>query len=287
MQAKPRALSQAVRAVRQVKGRAQLRSVEVTGEAPRRVLDALRSAAGGKPSAEELAWIRRIEQLRALLASSPEVLEMDDFGAGPRHSFDTGAVNTVHHVTRTLGAMTASSKPRAWAYLLFRLVRELKPANVIELGSGVGISACYQAAALELNGQGRLVTLEGADVLAARSRRSIEELALAHRAQVRLGRFTDTLPDVVAEYAPLDVAFIDGHHVEQATLDYAEQILADVSDEALIIFDDIHWSSGMERAWHAVVQDRRFALTVEMRQLGLAVVSRSAASRQNISISYA
>lgn len=277
----------AVRLVRRVRGGAQLRSVEVTGDAPRQVVSALRQATFGRPSAEERGWIRRIEQLRSLLSSSPDVLEIDDFGAGPRHAFDTGTLDTVHHVTRTLGQMTASSKPPAWAYLLLRLVRELRPASLIELGSCVGISACYQAAALELNGTGRLVTLEGAAVLAGRSQRSIEELGLTHRARVRAGRFADILPDVVTEYAPVDIAFIDGHHVEQATLDYAEQILAGISDEALIIFDDIHWSSGMENAWRTFVEDQRFALTIEMRQLGLAVVSRSATSRHNLSVSYA
>lgn len=287
MQVNLRMAKQALRLGRRLKGRAQLRSVTVTGEAPLRVLTALQSATASRPSPEEAAWITRIEKLRSLLASSPAVMEIDDFGAGPAHAYDTGAVDTVHRVSRTLGQMTGSSKPPAWAYLLFRLARELKPMSVIELGACVGISACYQAAALELNGAGRLVTLEGADVLAARSSRSIEEMGLAHRAQVRLGRFTDTLPDVVDEYAPVDMAFIDGHHVEQATLDYAEQILGRASDEALVIFDDIRWSAGMERAWQTVVDDDRYALTVEMRQLGLAVVSRSATARQHISISYA
>lgn len=287
VQVNPPMVRAAAHLVRRNKGRLQLRSVTPSGEAPRQVVEALQHAVRGRPTREEAAWIQRIEQLRNLLTSSSATLEIDDFGAGPRSTYDRGEVATAHRVSRTLGTMTQSSKPPRWAYLLFRLVRSLKPENVVELGSCVGISACYQAAALELNGRGRLVTLEGADVLAARSKRSLEELDLTHRAEVRLGRFTDTLPNVISEYAPVDIAFIDGHHVEQATLDYGEQIAASAAAEALIVFDDIHWSAGMERAWHTVVQDHRYALTVETRQLGLAVLSRTATDRQHLSISYA
>ena len=42
-----------------------------------------------------------------------------------------------------------------------RLVRELRPHSCLELGTGVGVSAGYQAAAMELNGVGRLLTLDG------------------------------------------------------------------------------------------------------------------------------
>ena len=115
--------------------------------------------------------------------------------APDRARYDTGEPDPVNIAIRTLGDMTRSSTSPRWAYLLFRLIRELRPESVLEMGSCVGISACYQAAALELNGAGKLLTLEGAPVLAARTARSIEELRahpsrLGHRRPVprHLGR---------------------------------------------------------------------------------------------------
>jgi predicted O-methyltransferase YrrM len=250
------------------------------------VLTAIRDSLAGRPSVEEAGWIDRIEQKRSELEASRDPLQITDFGAGRAHTFDDGTKDTHNVVTRTLGEMTRSSKPPPWAYLLFRLAREVQPASIVELGACVGISASYQAAALELNGHGRLVTLEGADVLAERSSRTLTELGLDHRASVRQGRFADTLGATLEEVQPLGIAFIDGHHVESATLDYMEQILPFAASEAVLVFDDINWSDGMRAAWQAIRASDRFALTVDLRSVGLAVVSSSATTRQSLKILY-
>lgn len=282
--------SQAVRTVvrngRRVKGRVQLQTVNVTGRAPQAVVRALKDATVGLPSAEERAWINRVELMRKLMGLSPQELEIVDFGAGVAHEFDTGTSETRHTTTRTLGQMTLSSKPPAWAYLLFRLVRELKPDSALELGACVGVSASYMSAALELNGNGRLITLEGADVLAARSARTLEELGLAERGSVREGRFVDTIEKAIADLAPVGLAFIDGHHIESATVDYMNAILPLAADEAVLVFDDIDWSDGMRKAWQTAVDDERFAVTVDLRTVGLGIVSKSAVGRERLAVSY-
>jgi predicted O-methyltransferase YrrM len=280
------ALHSVVRNGRRVKGRAQLQNVSVTGVAPTAVLRALKSAIVGRPSPQEKELISRIELMRQLMGGSAQELEIVDFGAGIAHEFDTGESETRHTSTRTLAQMTKSSKPPRWAYLLFRLVRELKPASGLELGACVGISASYLAGAMKLNGTGRLITLEGADVLAGRSARTLEELLLDSHAEVREGRFSDTVEKAIADLAPVGLAFIDGHHIESATLDYMNAILPSAADEAVLIFDDINWSDGMRRAWQAVVDDERFALTVDLRSVGLAVVSRSSTERTALTVSY-
>lgn len=279
------ALHTAVRNGRRVKGRAQLTRVSVAGSTSTAVIAAIKAAAIGRPSRPERLWIKRIEAVRNLLLLSPKQLEFVDLGAGGSARFDTG-VETENINTMSLGEMTRSSKPPRWAYLLFRLVRSLRPETVLEMGSCVGISAAYQAAALELNGAGRLITLEGAEALAARSTRTLDELDLAHRATVREGNFRDTLGASLVDLKPLGMAFIDGNHREAATIEYADRILDVAGPEALLVFDDINWSDGMRRAWRAIVADPRYALTVDLRSVGLAVVSASSTGRQDLRVSY-
>lgn len=271
---------------RRVVGQVQVRKLAVTGSAPTAVVVALRRALSGRPDLNEAAWVERVERVRASLASSADVFELEDFGAGRSATFDDGAVSIVHRETRTIGSMTSHSKPPRWAYLLFRLTRDLKPSSAVELGACVGISACYQAAAMELNARGHLTTLEGSEPLAQRTARSLQDLQLADRATVVQGRFSDNLDRVLEEMPPVEMAFIDGHHIEQATLDYMEQILRSAGPECLLVFDDIHWSTGMRSAWKRIVYDDRFALTVEMRDLGLAVRSESATTRAAAALSY-
>lgn len=279
-------LHSVVRNGRRVRGRAQLERITVSGVAPNAVIAALKKATVGRPSPEEKAWINRIEIMRALLGSSPQELEVVDFGAGLGSEFDTGERATRHSSTRTLAQTTKFSKPPRWAYLLFRLVRELRPESAVELGACVGISAAYLASAMELNGVGRVATLEGSDVLARRSERTLEELLLASRAEVREGRFDDTLSATVDDLKPVGLAFIDGHHIESATIDYLNAIVPSAADEAVLVFDDINWSDGMRRAWQTVVDDDRFALTVDLRSVGLAAISKSATSRSHLAVSY-
>jgi predicted O-methyltransferase YrrM len=276
----------AVRNSRRLVGRVQASRVEVDGVAPVAVMKAIKKAGVGRPSEAERGWIKRVELMRALLLRSTAPLTLVDFGAGTSHRFDSGEKDTENTVVRTLGDMAKSSKPPRWAYLLFRLVRELQPESVLELGACVGISASYQAAALELNGRGRLLSLEGADALAARSRQTLVDLELGDRGDVRLGRFADSLPKAIVDFEPIGLAFVDGHHVESATLGYMESLLPAMADESVLVFDDINWSEGMRNAWTRIATDERFALTVDMRSVGLAVVSKSAKTRHRTAISY-
>jgi predicted O-methyltransferase YrrM len=173
--------------------------------------------------------------------------------------------------------------PPQEALLLFRLIRAFKPSVCLEMGTSLGISAAYQAAALELNGYGRIVTLEGEESLVRLARQNFERLGL-DRVTVVPGRFQDTLADVAREQAPLDFAFIDGHHDEHATVAYYRQILPHVGPSAVLVFDDISWSPGMGRAWKTIAQDERVGLAVDVSGVGICVVSDSLANQPTLRI---
>jgi len=73
------------------------------------------------------------------------------------------------------------------------------------------------------------------------------------------------LPQVLRESAPFGFIFIDGHHEEQATLNYFEEIIPYAGQNAIFLFDDIYWSIGMNRA------DRRIGFSLNRSMMGIAL----------------
>jgi predicted O-methyltransferase YrrM len=232
---------------------------------------ALKSHRDNKLTRDELWWIEAIEQIRSDLSSSTERIGVPDYGAGSPNDTRSGeSMYAGKLTTEIIGeACRNYSKPRIWATLLFHLIRRHKPEVCVELGTCLGISAAYQAAALELNGSGRLLTLEGAPSFAEVAGRTLRSLGLCHRVEVVVGRFDDTLETILSGTAKIDYVFIDGHHDEQATIRYFERFVPHLADQALIVFDDIAWSPGMRSAWQRISRDTRIDVSFNFSNIGV------------------
>ncbi len=154
--------------------------------------------------------------------------------------------------------------------MLFALVRLLRPELVLEMGTGVGISAAYQGAALCLNGGGRLISVEGSPANAEVARDVVDRLSLSDTVESRIGLFDEAVPEVLADGGP-DHVFIDGDHAEKATLRYVELVEPHLLPPGIVVFDDIAWSDGMKRAWSRVRQDERVVGSTDAYGMGLCV----------------
>jgi predicted O-methyltransferase YrrM len=252
-----------------------------------RLAAALQRALDGPTTPEKRDWFERIEALRARLEADQSIVSITDYGAGSSHDERTeeqmrdGVV-----VQKKMQDVSRVSKPSFWAAILFEIVREYQPKSGLEMGTCLGISASYQGSAMELNGSGTLVTLEGAPVLAAVSTQHLTELCLNDRVTVVPGRFSDTLPATIAEYEPLDYAFIDGHHDEHATIEYFEELLPHLADRAILVFDDISWTDGMRRAWKSIAEHSSVRLAIDLGAVGICVLDPDIAERTNMRISF-
>lgn len=251
----------------------ELERLESSGpDAARAIAGAVRAAVSGELSEPEAEWSARIERVRQSVVASRDRIAArlvngpDDGGPG---TGDPGAI--------VLGPYARiSSKRRAWCLLLHQLIRRLRPEICLELGACVGISTAYQAAALELNGVGRLTSLEGNPELAAVASGHLESLDLSERVDLRVGCFEKSLPAALADLDRVDFAFIDGHHEEDATWEYFQEILPHLPDGAVLLFDDIDWTAGMERAWERIRRDPSLAAAVDMVKIGICIVDRRA-----------
>ncbi len=239
----------------------------------RLLANALEETLQNKPFPDEKEWIEKIELLRINLESSNSEILIEDYGAGSQYLDHTSKEMYQNKIApRTVGEICRNaSKSCFWSFLLFRLIRKFRFSACLELGTCLGISTSYIAAALKLNQAGKIVTLEGAESLSSLARQNFQTLGLDN-VKLVTGRFQDTLGKVLNDCGTIDFVFIDGHHDEKATLAYVERIMPSLTEGALFVLDDITWSEGMERAWKAIVADERVKLSVKLQRIGICII---------------
>jgi predicted O-methyltransferase YrrM len=199
-----------------------------------------------------------IEARRQQLLNSSARISVTDFGAGSHTG--AGQQRRVADIART------AAKPRRLAQLLFRLVNYFRPATILELGTSLGLTTAYLAAA---DSRHRVVTFEGCPNVAAAARETFAALQLRNIDLIE-GNIDHTLaPALAALEKPIDFAFFDGNHRYEPTLRYFKQCLAHRTDTSVFVFDDIHWSEDMERAWEAIKAHPDVTLTVDLFYIGL------------------
>jgi predicted O-methyltransferase YrrM len=246
--------------------------------------DALYESLTHTLSAVEQEMIAQIEQRRSFLFSSNKMIAVIDYGAGhPSSNRTKEEMGKGEQSTARVADLCKASKPIFWATCLFKLIRKLEPSSCVELGSCVGISASYQAAALHINGKGHLHTLEGSPELATIAKDTLKHLHLQN-ASVVTGPFHETLTGVLESSKPIDFFFNDGHHDHDAVLQYFNEALPHLSSEAVFILDDISWSPGMRKAWTEIEEDERVTASIDLHTIGIALVGNNVATKAKFKI---
>jgi predicted O-methyltransferase YrrM len=117
---------------------------------------------------------------------------------------------------------------------------------------------------------GKLWTIEGSLAIAERAAGHLEGLGLKG-VEVVTGNFDVVLQPLLERVGPVDLAFVDGNHRYDPTLRYFDMLMRHSGRSAVLIFDDIHWSADMERAWAQIKSDPRVMLTIDLFFFGLVV----------------
>ncbi|WP_121355360.1 O-methyltransferase [Flavisolibacter nicotianae] len=215
-----------------------------------------------------------VEALRTELQHDQRLLDIEDFGAGSRT-----AARKKRHVAEL--AKTAL-KPKRYAQLLFRLVKHYRPQTVLELGTSLGVTTAYLASA---NPAASVTTIEGSEAIAAVAGENFAKLGLKNVRQ-RVGNFDNVLPSLLAETRSLDLVYIDGNHRFEPTLAYFQQVLPLVHNDSILVFDDIHWSAEMEKAWAAIRQHPAVHCTVDIFFLGFVFFRNEFKEKQHFTIRF-
>jgi predicted O-methyltransferase YrrM len=217
----------------------------------------------------------RIEQLREKLLSDQRVLTIEDLGAGSTLTKDNR--RTVASIARN------AAKSRKFGQLLFRMARYYRPANILELGTSLGITTSYLASANETVS---VVTMEGATEILAMAQQNFSQLDI-HNAHCVPGNFDKTLePTVEAIKGSIGLAFIDGNHRYQPTIQYFNSIITKTDNFSIVILDDIHWSAEMEQAWTYCRQHTAVTLSIDLFFIGILVFRKEIREKQHFRIRF-
>lgn len=198
-----------------------------------------------------------IEAYRSWLKANPTPVEITDFGAGSQVSSDN---------MRSLSSLVKHSANGPYACrLFFRIIQHYKPSTLLELGTSLGISTAYQAkAALD----SPMITIEGCDNVAHHAAQTFKYLGVNNVA-IMEGQFDEMLPAAMESLQKLDYVFVDGNHRREPTLRYFEQCLQYAHEGSIFVFDDIHWSDGMEAAWEEIKAHPKVKVSIDLFFFGV------------------
>lgn len=215
----------------------------------------------------------RITAYHKKLRADRRVLPVVDFGAGSRIHKKTH--RTVSEIARTAAINGKFGK------LLSRMIEYYKLQQVVELGTSLGMGTLYLSQPQCVK---KVVTAEGSPEIAAIAR---ETFALFNRDQIQLkvGKFDALLESIADEMPAMDLVYIDGNHQYQATLDYFHFFLEHTGDAAFLVFDDINWSEGMQRAWQEICASDKIHVSIDLFRMGI-VCKRKAQAKEHFVLKY-
>lgn len=214
-----------------------------------------------------------IEQQIKLLKRSTQKIQTQLYGAKP---------STESVLVKIKSVAKKSTIPPRYGRLLFRLVRYFKAQQVLELGSCLGVGTSYLALATK---EGRVWSIEASEQFANIANETISACGVRH-AEIIQGTFEDKLNSVLDRIASLDFVFIDGNHTYQATLQYFETILKKLSNNSVVVIDDIYWTEEMNRAWKEIQKNERVTLTLDIHRMGLIFFKKEIMAKQHFVIRF-
>ena len=180
--------------------------------------------------------IASIEKLRQKLLRDERSLTINDLGSQAGKE------------VRTIAAIARNSlSPIRFSDLYNRIIQHFKSKTVIELGTSFGINTLYLAQQKDV----RVTTFEGVPEIADIAKLTFE-FSQASNIQMIQGNIDSALPAYLQSIRKVDLIFMDANHRYQPTLNYFERLMPKISETSILIIDDIHYSSEMEKAWEQI-----------------------------------
>lgn len=223
---------------------------------------------------DEFYDYKRLSEIRAQLSNDETVLTITDFGAGSR--VFKGNERRVKDIVKH------GISNEKYARLLFRLVNHFKPSTIIELGTSVGLTTMYLAAA---NKKAKVYTLEGSKEIANFAKKQFVQNKFEN-IELLEGDFKDSFPLLLNKLSQVDFAYIDGNHTKEATINYFNLLLPKCNENSVLIFDDINWSEGMQEAWQFIKTHERVKLSIDLFFIGIVLFRKEQQQQEHFVVRF-
>lgn len=210
-----------------------------------------------KNSPDEKQLFETLHQFRTDLSADTRKISFEEIGSN------------VEMTVAEVAKRAASSE--IWTRFFYQLSKSKMIKSVLEIGTNLGVSGQYFIMALEGKENAKFITLEGVKGLCEIAEQRFATLPTEQDFEVVHGLYDQKLIDVVNKNTHFDLLFIDGNHQYDATLKYFEMLKNNLLDKALFIFDDIHWSQGMRKAWHEICAQKGVVFSINFFKLGMVV----------------
>jgi predicted O-methyltransferase YrrM len=196
-----------------------------------------------------------LKDYRNSLLQNKEAIKVTDFGAGSK--VFKSDIRQISKIVKTAGI----SKKRA--ELLFRIIQYFKAGNILEIGTSLGLATVALSVG---NPESEIITLEGCPETLEIAKQQFEKFGLENINPI-VSEFESYLTSGI-RHSAFDLIYFDGNHQKDATLQYFELLLRTIANDAVWIFDDIHWSPEMEQAWETIKANPKVTVTIDTFQWG-------------------
>ncbi len=190
------------------------------------------------------------------LQSDKRFIEVTDFGAGSK------VFRSNKRQVARIAANAGISRKRA--RLLLRLVKYFQPTAILELGTSLGLATAAMALGKPYS---KIISIEGCPETAAIAVEFFKKFQFKNIEMLVLP-FEQYFQNL-QENQKFDMVYFDGNHRYRPTIAYAKALLATAHNGSVWIFDDIHWSEEMDKAWIEIKSWPEVRVTVDTYQWGL------------------
>jgi predicted O-methyltransferase YrrM len=152
---------------------------------------------------------------------------------------------------------------------------------VLELGTSLGISTMYLAAAVP---DTKVYTIEGCRATSEIAASNFSEAGFSN-IELFNGSFEEILPVIKKESIAPGLAYIDGSHRKEPLLRYFDQIAEMADNNTVVIIDDINDSTEMAEAWDEIKNKDKVTCSVDIFRMGI-VFFRKGPSRIHYVVRY-
>jgi len=190
-----------------------------------------------------------LKDFRNKLLQNKQEIEITDFGAGSRVFKSNN--RKVSAIAKNVGVTPKRQQ------LLFRLVKYFNSENILELGTSLGLGTSAMAFA---SPSGTIKTVEGCPNTSKAAQGYFNEFKL-NTIELHTNTFEGFFKRNNSNN--YDFVYIDGNHNKENTLQYFEILLEKITNNSVLIFDDIYWSLEMTEAWQQIIQHPKVTVSID------------------------